>query len=500
MKGQKLVIVLIFAFFVLGSCVSASGHMGSEDKKGDVYYEIFVRSFNDSNGDGYGDLNGVTEKLDYLDDLGISGIWLMPINTSPSYHQYDVENYFDVDSRYGTLEDLKNLVAKAKEKDISIMLDLVINHTSKTHPWFKEFSHELTSGNHEKYYDYYVYSDTFKTGYTKLVGTNYYYNSMFAPNMPELNLDNPEVVAEIKNIVKFYSDMGIEGFRLDATYHYFEKKTAKNVAFLKDLYDYAKSINNNVIMVGEAWSSRNEYVNYYDAGMSTFDFNLAGPTGELSTCVKTDNALRFSKLVSNFNNTIKEHNADAVNSVFLSNHDMARAKGFFVRSQDLKNAYSLLLLSPARPYFYYGDELEMRGSGKDENKRLAFNWDDKNIAARLKGADYDDYDQVSLKDVQKDKKSVYNHIKKIIAMRNNYDLFTNNVKTDVVELQNELYAVAFYGESEKILVVVNIGDESLDFEVADFTKIAHKVGKASSSLENGMLAVSLDAGSVIIVE
>ena len=498
MKGQKLLTVLIFAFFVFSGCVSNPVHM--TNKKGDVYYEIFVRSFNDSNGDGYGDLNGVTEKLDYLDDLGVSGIWLMPINPSPSYHKYDVKNYFDVDPRYGTLEDLKNLIVKAKEKNISIMLDLVINHTSKTHPWFKEFAHELTSGNHEKYYDYYVYSDTFKQGYTKLVGTKYFYNSMFSPNMPELNLDNSEVVAEIKNILKFYIDLGIGGFRLDATYHYFEKKTSENVALLKDLKDYANSLNSEVIMVGEAWSSRNEYIQYFNAGISTFDFNLAGPTGELATCIKTDNAKRFANLVSNYNNSVKDIEKTAVNSVFLSNHDMARAKGFFAFPQDLKNAYSLLLLSPARPYLYYGDELEMRGSGRDENKRLAFNWDNKNNTTRLKDADYDEYGQVSLKEVKKDKNSVYNHIKDIIAMRNNYDVFTNNVKTEVIKLQEELFNVVIYGETQKIMVAVNIADECLDFEVENFTKVAHKLGKSSSSLTENKLSVSLEPGSVVILE
>lgn len=494
MKGQKLIIILVFALFVFGGCTP------DIDKKGDVYYEIFTRSFNDSDGDGYGDLNGITEKLDYLDDLGVSGIWLMPIHSSPSYHKYDVADYYSVDPRYGTIEDLQNLITEAKDKNISIMLDLVINHTSNTHPWFKEFSSELSSGNFVKYHDYYVYSDSFKQGYTQLTGTEYYYNSMFSPNMPELNLDNPEVVTEIKNIIKFYIDLGIDGFRLDATYHYFEKETHKNVALLKELQDYALSLNPNFIMVGEAWSSRNEYVNYYDAGISTFDFALAGPTGELVTSIRTDNGSKFSNLVSNFNNTIKERNEDAVNSIFLSNHDMARAKGFFALEQDLKNAYSLLLMSPARPYLYYGDELEMRGSGRDENKRLGFNWDDKNITSRLKDADYDEYDQASLKEVKKDKESLYNHIKDVIEIRNNYDVFTNNSKTEVLELEKNLFNVLYYGENQKVLVVVNIGDNDVTFDVDNFSKITQKVGQVNSSAKNNSLTVTIEAGAIAIIE
>ncbi len=477
MKVQKLILTLVFALFVFSGCVSTSGHMASADKKGDVYYEIFTRSFNDSNGDGYGDLDGITEKLDYLDELGVSGLWLMPINKSPSYHQYDVEDYYSVDLRHGNIGDLQNLIIKAKEKNIAIMLDLVINHTSRTHTWFKCFKEELTSGNHVKYYDYYVYRDTPKQGYTKLSGTDYYYNSMFSSNMPELNLDNPEVVSEIKDIMKFYIDLGISGFRLDATYHYFEQSTQKNVALLKELQDYALSLNPEFIMVGEAWSSRNEYINYYDAGISTFDFDLAGPTGGIVSCVRTKDAQKYAKLVSDFNNSIKESDKTAVNSVFLSNHDMARARGFFADTQDLKNAYSLLLLAPARPYFYYGDELEMRGSGKDENKRLAFNWDNKNNTSRLKYADYGEYDLASLKEVKKDKDSVYNHVKDVIELRNKYDLFTNCTESIVVDVHPEVYSVIIKNDVQEILVLVNIGQDEVLVEVDGFESKQLKSGE-----------------------
>ena len=103
-----------------------------------VFYEIFVRSFNDSNGDGAGDFNGVTQKLDYLQELGITALWVMPIFPSPSYHGYDVTDYYGVNPQYGTMDDFKNLVAEAHKRDIRIIIDLVINHTSDKHPWFRE--------------------------------------------------------------------------------------------------------------------------------------------------------------------------------------------------------------------------------------------------------------------------------------------------------------------------------------------------------------------------
>ncbi|HYK73906.1 MAG TPA: alpha-amylase family glycosyl hydrolase, partial [Pseudoneobacillus sp.] len=126
----------------------------AEGTKHRVYYEIFVRAFADSNGDGIGDLNGVTKQLDYLKEMGIGGIWLMPINPSPSYHGYDVTDYKDVNKDYGTLEDMKKLVSEAHKRDIKVVMDLVMNHTSKEHPWFKK---ALTVD--PKYRDYYVWSD-----------------------------------------------------------------------------------------------------------------------------------------------------------------------------------------------------------------------------------------------------------------------------------------------------------------------------------------------------
>ncbi len=121
-----------------------------------VFYEIFVRSFNDSDGDGVGDFNGITQKLDYLQELGITAIWLMPIFPSPSYHGYDVTDYYDVNPQYGTMDDFKNLVAEAHKRDINIIIDLVINHTSDQHPWFKEAKKDPNS----PYRDWYIWSET----------------------------------------------------------------------------------------------------------------------------------------------------------------------------------------------------------------------------------------------------------------------------------------------------------------------------------------------------
>ena len=198
------------------------------------YYEIFVYSFCDSNGDGIGDIQGLISKLDYLNDgddstdtdLGVNGIWLMPVNPSTSYHKYDVMDYYDIDKAYGTLDDYKQLLKECNDRGIKVILDLVMNHSSNYHPWFKEagkYLSTLAPGQEPdpaacKYVDYYTFSRTKESGaYYPVDGTtDWYYNAQFSPNMPDLNLNNENVRKEFEDISKYWLDMGVGGFRLDA--------------------------------------------------------------------------------------------------------------------------------------------------------------------------------------------------------------------------------------------------------------------------------------------
>src|SRR5919109_147792 len=168
-----------------------------------VFYEIFVRSFYDSDGDGIGDFNGITSKLDYLNDgdpntttdLGITGLWLMPIHPSPSYHGYDVTDYYDVNPEYGTLDDFKSLIDEAHQRGIRITIDLVLNHTSSKHPWFEQ-AQDTTS----PYRQWYVWSATPLGGQYWHYGSGQeYYYARFGVGLPDLNYANPEVVKEMKN-------------------------------------------------------------------------------------------------------------------------------------------------------------------------------------------------------------------------------------------------------------------------------------------------------------
>ena len=187
-----------------------------------VFYEIFVRSFKDSNGDGIGDLNGLIEKLDYLQDLGVTGLWLMPIHPSPSYHGYDVTDYYSINPDYGTLDDFKRLVTEAKQRNIRIIIDYVLNHTSTEHPWFV-----ASQDPQSPYRDWYVWSktDPGQEHWHRAANGDYYYG-FFGEHMPDLNYTNPEVTEKMNDVARFWlQDIGIDGLRLDAAKYLVEEGT-----------------------------------------------------------------------------------------------------------------------------------------------------------------------------------------------------------------------------------------------------------------------------------
>ena len=210
-----------------------------------TYYEVFVYSFYDSDGDGIGDLNGLTEKLDYINDgddttatdLGCNGIWLMPIMPSTTYHKYDVVDYYDIDPEYGTLDDFKTFVAECNERGIRVMIDLVMNHSSSKHEWFLaacDYLRSLPAGAEPDssecpYVDYYHFSKEKKSGYSPVSGTEWYYEAQFWSEMPDLNLGSEAVRAEFEAIVDYWLDLGVTGFRLDAAKEFYSGDTTKNV-------------------------------------------------------------------------------------------------------------------------------------------------------------------------------------------------------------------------------------------------------------------------------
>ena len=209
-----------------------------------TFYQIFVGSFSDANRDGFGDLRGIINRFDYLNDgdinsedsLGVEGIWLSPIFNSPSYHKYDAKDYYQIDWRFGSEEDLKELIALCHERNVKLILDLAINHTSNQHEWFLQFKEARMNGATDNpYYDYYscVTTEEKQGGitYQKIAGVDCWYECNFSGSMPELNFDNPEVREEVLKIAKYYLDLGVDGFRFDAVKYIYYGDTARSVDF-----------------------------------------------------------------------------------------------------------------------------------------------------------------------------------------------------------------------------------------------------------------------------
>jgi alpha-amylase len=343
-----------------------------------VFYEIFVRSFFDTNGDGKGDLNGVTAKLDYLKNLGITGIWLMPINPSPSYHGYDVTDYYSVNPDYGTLDDFKTLLREAHLRGIKVIIDFVLNHTSDQHPWFKAALDPAS-----KYHNWYIWSDTnpgtqgvYGDAWHKASNGLYYYG-VFTAQMPDLNYRNPEVTQEMEKVTQFWlKDIGIDGFRLDAAQYLIEEgkliaNTNSTHAWFKQYRQFYKSINPQAIMVGEIDASSNivsTYVNKGDQLDLAFDFN--GATYWINGVAGRDARTLMSTTYYEYTNFLNEQVA-----TFLTNHDQNRVMSQLQDDLDrAKAAATILLTAPGVPFIYYGEEIGMDGTKPDQRIRSPMEW------------------------------------------------------------------------------------------------------------------------------
>ena len=271
------------------------------------------------------------------------------------------------------MDDFKELVDKANELNIDIIIDLPLNHTSDSHEWFISAKENKLNDtcNPDNKCDYYNFSDTKESGYEPL-GDKYYYEARFWSGMPDLNLDSENVRNEIKDIVEFWMDTGIKGFRLDAVLYYYQNNVSKNNEFVSWLMEIVRNKREDAFVVGEVWSSENIILDSYGSGIdSLFDFTMSGQDGFIAKAIRSENGQFLASKMIEYNDLIKE---GSVNSIFLSNHDQSRSAGYFIDEDKQKLAASVYLLSIGIPFVYYGEEIGMRGSGKDENKRLAMLW------------------------------------------------------------------------------------------------------------------------------
>lgn len=424
-------------------------------------YEVFVASFADGDGDRMGDLRGLTEKLDYIQSLSVRGLWLMPIHPSPSYHKYDVTDYLAIDPAYGNLEDFRALAAASKQRGIGVILDMVFNHSSNAHPWFVAAAQALAKGEDSPYIRYYHFNRD--GGHPVPGAAGWYYAGNFGPHMPDLNLDEPLVRGEISNIVAFWLAQGASGFRLDATTHYYEEHTAYNTAFLSWLKQEVARMSPDAYVVAEAWKDEATILALYESGVdSFFNFPMAGSTGWLVSLLREKRGDRVASRVESWNAAIRERNSKGLDAPFLSNHDMARSGGYLMyRPQMMKQAAALYLTMPGVPFVYYGEELGMSGSGRDENKRLPMLWGLEQQPDTLPPADADQAQRLKqgVAQQEQDPHSMLSFYRDLLALRARCPQLERGVPTAVPMADQAIAAWRVADEASSVLVLHNLGDE-----------------------------------------
>ena len=438
------------------------------DDKYRNWYEIFVHSYYDTNNDGIGDLNGVTAKLDYIKEMGFNGIWLMPIHPSPTYHKYDVTDYYAIDPDYGTLEDFKTLIDEAHKREIRVIIDLVVNHTSDSHPWFKDACNYIKTNGKPggEYGDFYNFRITSNGAYHSVSGSQYSYEGQFWSGMPDLNLNSENVRAEIKNIMKYWLETyNVDGFRLDAVTSYYTGNLDGNIEFLSWLNTEAKKIKPEAYIVGEAWVGSDYTIDrYYESGCDSFFlFTGSQAGGTIATAVKQCSGKSVGQLFVDLQSTY----GDAILAPFLGNHDTMRPGSFMPGIENVKMAAGVLSMMNGGTYVYYGEEIGMISKGghnSDPAKRIAMKWEAKNIyegccylPPENTPVDASSYYYPSVEEQAADENSILNYYKEAMELRNRFPSIARGKVTYYPEGQNNYICVITKEyNGEKLTIVFNM--------------------------------------------
>ena len=487
-----------------------------------VFYEIFVGSFSDSDGDGIGDLRGIINRFDYLNDgdpnsgtsLGVEGLWLTPIFQSPSYHKYDVTDYYTIDPSFGTQEDLAELITLCHERNVKIILDLPINHTGSSNAWFSYFKAAHKDGRTEDpYYDFYSFytkgegSAEGRT-FAEIPGTDDYYECNFSGSMPELNFDSVDVRAQVLDVAKFYLDMGIDGFRFDAAKYIYLGDNVKSAAFWDWYLAELRSIKSDIYTVAEVWDSDGVTDIYYSA-MNCFDFTTSQSSGLIAETAKYGNVNKYTAYVESYINRTRGINETAMIVPFITNHDMDRAAGFLTAaSGHMKMAANLYILSSGSPFIYYGEELGMRGSrggaNTDANRRLAMLWGDGDTVKDPAGTTYSASNQTETTAVtaKEDGDSLYNYYKKLIMLRNaNPEIARGQYKAlSFSDTKLGGFTSTWQGSTVCVLHNTTMNDITVDVSrVTDltFSEISGYIGAGEASLDGSSITLGAQTSVVL---
>jgi len=454
-----------------------------------VWYEVFVRSFQDSDADGVGDLRGVTQRLPYLADLGVGGLWLMPTYPSPSYHGYDVTDYLAVNPDYGTAEDLRTLIGEAHALGIRVILDFVPNHSSSQHPWFI-----AAAAGDPAYRDFYRFeADPAPIRGTRggsawhATGAGTSYLGLFSERMPDLNLAYSAVTAELQRAAYFWLELGVDGFRVDAIQHLIEgadgqiSNTPATYAWVGEFEAFLHEVAPHAFLVGETWTEMPAIVRYHEeSGLDmSFDYPLW----------KVVLAALQSRSAADLAFTLEQEQAlypaGAVRGTFLSNHDQTRhATRLSLPRRDearLKLAAGLLLTLPGTPFLYYGEEIGMPdGPGAfDVEKRTPMRWEAEaadgtfgfsaaqpwtDPGAALTG--------VSVAEQAADPGSLLNHYRRLLALRNASPALRSSEWRVLQTPSRAVLAVErLAAGGERLIVMANLGTRAVTFAQGELPEV-----------------------------
>ena len=520
-----------------------------------IFYELYVRAFRDSDGDGHGDLRGVIEKLDYLQDLGINCIWLLPIFPSPLLDDgYDISDFRSIHPDFGTLQDFKELISQAHKRNIRLITDLVLNHTSSAHPWFQE----ARKSRQSKYRDYYVWSDTdekypgARIIFLDTETSNWawdeeagqYYWHRFFSSQPDLNYDNPEVQREMLDVMKFWLDMGIDGFRMDAIPYLFERE-GTNCENLPETHEYLKTVrkffdlySKEGVLLSEAnqWPEKvREYFGDNDEMHMAFHFPIM-PRIFMSLRRQSSNPLRrilqrtpaipgnnqWCTFLRNHDELTLEMVTDAERQWLWREYAplerMRLNLGIRRRLAPLLDnnfdiillANSLLFTLPGSPIIYYGDEIGMGDNiwlDDRDGVRTPMQWDkgkhggfsdaETTFSPVIDTAPYSP-EQINVRDQTANIASMYYMIKNMIAVRKVHRAFGWGTFT-WAEVNDPRRIAAYFRsyQGEKLLILNNLSSKTkqievkMDGEALFFPPPDLFTGKATGDLIDGVLHLSL---------
>lgn len=487
-----------------------------------VFYEIFVGSFSDSDGDGTGDLRGIINRMDYLNDgdpnsgksLGVEGLWLTPIFKSVSYHKYDVTDYYTIDPAFGTLDDLRELCELCHERNVKLIIDLVINHTGDGCKWFSDFKAAHRSGDTaDEYYDFYSWCagrGNIPAGraFSAIPGTDDFYECNFFSGMPELNFDNPAVREEALKIAKFYLDLGVDGFRFDAVKYVYYNDHAASAAFWQWYCDELRALRSDIYMVGEVWDADGITDQYFPA-LNCFDFTVSQAEGQIAKAAAGGSVSSYCSYVEGYLDRVRGMRADATIVPFVSNHDMDRAAGFLpVSNGRMKMAANLYLLGPGSPFLYYGEELGVKGSrgssDTDADRRLAMPWGDGDAVSDPPGAKYPEKNRLKSTAAEQiaDPGSLYTYYKTLIMIRHANPELVRGDYTALKPTDGKVggFVSEWQGRAVCVLHNTTLDEQRVELSALtgrDFSMLAASIGQGEAVLDGTTLILPPQTSAVL---